>query len=76
MYDKKFLNDLAERAIKTFAQTFVAIVGADSAGIFTIAVVDNLKVSLGAAILSVLSSIASSKVGDPTSPSLINNKKK
>jgi hypothetical protein len=70
MYNKKFLAAVSERALKTFAQTFIALVGADSAGIFTVAVVDNLKVSLAAAILSVLSSLASSKVGDPT-PSLI-----
>ena len=70
MYNKKFLAAVAERAIKTFAQTFLALVGSDMAGLFTIAAVDNLKVSLAAAILSVLSSIASSKVGD-TTPSLI-----
>lgn len=70
MYNKKFLMAVSERALKTFAQTFIALVGADSAGIFTVAVVDNLKVSLAAAILSVLSSFASSKVGD-TTPSLI-----
>ena len=70
MYNKKLLNDLAERAIKTFAQTFLALVGSDMAGIFTIATVDTLKVSLGAAILSVLSSIASTHVGDPESASI------
>ena len=69
MYNKKFLNDLAERAIKTFAQTFLALVGSDMAGIFTIATVDTLKVSLGAALLSVLSSIASTQVGDSNSAS-------
>ena len=75
MYNKKFLEDLAERAVKTFAQTFIALVGADVSGMFTIAVVDNLKVSIGAAILSALSSIASSKVGDPESPSLLTKTK-
>jgi hypothetical protein len=70
MYNKKFLAAVAERAIKTFAQTFIALVGADTAGLFSIAAVDNLKVSLAAAILSVLSSLASSQVGD-TTPSLI-----
>ena len=70
MYNKKFIEDLAERAIKTFAQTFLALVGSDMAGIFTIATVDTLKVSLGAAILSVLSSIASTHVGDPESASI------
>lgn len=73
MYNKKFLNDLAERAIKTFAQTFIALVGSDMAGIFTIATVDTLKVSLGAALLSVLSSIASTQVGDPNSASATKN---
>jgi hypothetical protein len=73
MYNKKFLNDLAERAIKTFAQTFLALVGSDMAGIFTIATVDTLKVSLGAALLSVLSSIASTQVGDSESASLTKN---
>jgi hypothetical protein len=70
MYNKKFLAAVSERAIKTFAQTFLALVGADMAGLFTMAVVDNLKVSLAAAILSVLSSIASTQVGD-SSPSLV-----
>lgn len=73
MYNKKFLEDLAERAIKTFAQTFLALVGSDMAGIFTIATVDTLKVSLGAALLSVLSSIASTQVGDPESASATKN---
>ena len=73
MYNKKFLNDIAERAIKTFAQTFLALVGSDMAGIFTIATVDTLKVSLGAALLSVLSSIASTQVGDSNSASLTKN---
>jgi len=73
MYNKKFLNDLAERAIKTFAQTFIALVGSDMAGIFTIATVDTLKVSLGAALLSVLSSIASTQVGDSNSASITKN---
>jgi hypothetical protein len=69
MYNKKFIEDLAERAIKTFAQTFLALVGSDMAGIFTIATVDTLKVSLGAALLSVLSSIASTQVGNSESAS-------
>ena len=75
MYNKTFWQDVAERAIKTFAQTFVALVGADTSGMFTITAVDNFKVSLGAAILSVLSSVASTQVGDPTSPSALKEKK-
>ena len=73
MYNKKFIEDIAERAIKTFAQTFLALVGSDMAGIFTIATVDTLKVSLGAALLSVLSSIASTQVGDSKSASITKN---
>lgn len=64
-----------ERAIKTFIQTFVALVG-DTA---TFGVIDaDWKQALAAAatttVLSFLTSLASSLTGDSESPSLIENK--
>jgi len=66
---KKFLAAIAERAIKTFAQTFVASVGANAMGVFTASAVDSLKVAASAAVLSVMTSIASASFG-PHGPSL------
>jgi hypothetical protein len=66
---KKFLSAVAERALKTFAETFVALAGANAMDIFTMSSVDALKASLSAAVLSVMASIASAKYG-PHGPSL------
>lgn len=62
---QKFLLAVAERALKTFAQTLIATMGVDAAG----ANVDSVKVAAYAALLSVLTSIASAKFG-PHGPSL------
>jgi hypothetical protein len=62
---KKFIAAVAERAIKTFAQTLVATLSVDVAGASLNAVV----VAGYAALLSVLTSIASAKFG-PHGPSL------
>lgn len=66
---RNFIDALGERAIKTFAQTFVATVGANAMGVFTASSIDALKVAASAAVLSVLSSIASAQFG-PHGPSL------
>ena len=66
---KKFLQAIAERAIKTFAQTFVATVGASAMGVFTASSVEALKVAASAAVLSAMTSIASASYG-PHGPSL------
>jgi hypothetical protein len=60
---KKFLAAIAERAIKTFAQTFVALVGANAMDVFTMSSVDALKASASAAIISVMTSVASAQFG-------------
>lgn len=65
---KKFLSAVAERAIKTFIQTFAAV--SASANLFNGASTKDLVgVAGSAALLSVLTSLASSKVG-PHGPSL------
>jgi hypothetical protein len=63
MYDSFFLTATFERAVKTFAQTLLATVGADAAGVLTATTVDAAKVAGGAALLSVLTSFASSATG-------------
>jgi hypothetical protein len=68
---KNFLKALAERALKTFAQTFVATVSADAMGVFQASSIDALKVSGSAAIISVMTSLASASFG-PHGPSLAN----
>ena len=66
---KKFVSAIAERAVKTFAETFVALAGANAMNIFTMSSIDALKASTSAAVLSVMASIASAKYG-PHGPSL------
>ena len=69
MYSTNFLVAAAERAIKTFAQTLLATVGADAAGVFTASTLDAVTVAAGAALISVLTSFASASTGR-TGPSL------
>jgi hypothetical protein len=75
MFTKQFWIDASERALKTFAQTFLAMIA-------SVTVFDALKadwqtllgVSLGAAVLSYLTSIVSAEIGDHGSASLVAKK--
>ena len=71
MFDKFFLMQLLERAIKTFAQTFVALAGASQMDWLNLDWQHLAATSLIAAGLSVLTSIASDKVGPIDSPSIV-----
>jgi hypothetical protein len=71
MWSSSFWKASAERAIKTFAQTLVALVGTDAADVLTISITDAVQASVVAAVLSVLTSLASSTRGNP-GPSLSN----
>ena len=71
MFDKFFLRQLAERAVKTFAQTFVALAGASQMDWLNLDWQHLAATSLIAAGLSVLTSIASDKVGPTDSPSMV-----
>jgi hypothetical protein len=63
-----FVKAIAERAIKTFLQTFVAIAG--TANLFDLGTTaDALGVAASAAVLSVLTSLASARFGS-NGPSL------
>lgn len=54
-----FLKDLAERAAKTAAQTAVTVLGADAVNILAVDWQTVLGLSAGAALVSVLTSVAS-----------------
>ena len=71
MFSTKFLSDLAERAISTAAQAFLAAIG--SAALFDAVNADWRylgSVTAGGAILSVAKSLVARGVGDPDSASL------
>jgi hypothetical protein len=73
MFDPKFLKDVAERAIATFAQTLVALVGTNAVDILSVGLTDSLKAAGVAAGLSVVKSVAAAKgpIGD-SSASVVN----
>jgi len=70
MFDKLFWVATAERALKTFAQALVALFIAGQT-ILTIDWQQALAVSVTAAVVSVLTSIASSRLGPFDGPSLV-----
>lgn len=70
MFETAFLKATAERALKTFFQTLVALLGTDSMGILNVDILAAAQVAASAALLSVLTSFASSGVGK-TGPSLV-----
>ena len=58
MFSSVLLKDSAERAVSTFCQTLVALVGTDGAGLLDVGLVDSLMASLAAAVLSIVKSYA------------------
>jgi hypothetical protein len=73
MFDPKFLKDAAERAISTFAQTLIALVGTNATDVVNVGLSDSLKAAAVAGVLSVVKSIAAAKgpIGDK-SASVVN----
>lgn len=61
MFTIEFWRYAGERAIKTVAQSAVAFLGTGSIGLFTIDWTSLASVSLGAGLLSVLTSVISKK---------------
>lgn len=59
MFTKEFWSYAGERAVKTFAQAAIAFMGAGAIGFFEIDWAALASVSLGAAFLSVLTSVVS-----------------
>lgn len=64
---KFFWADTIERAVKTFAQTLLALLGADAVNVFTINWGDRLSVAAFAVIASILTSVASAGSGNSAS---------
>lgn len=73
MFSTVLLKDSAERAVSTFCQTLVALVGTDGAGMLDVGLVDSLTASLAAAALSIVKSYAAIKgpIGG-ANPSVVN----
>ena len=69
MFEKKFLEATAERAVKTFVQTLLALLGTDAAGVLSVDILAAIQVAGASALLSVLTSFGSSGVGS-SGPSL------
>lgn len=61
MFTKEFWTYAGERAIKTVAQSALAFLGTGSVGLFTIDWFSLGSVSLGAGLLSILTSIVTVK---------------
>jgi len=61
MFNKAFWNFAGERAIKTFAQAGLAFLGGSTVGLFSADWVGFFSISLGSALLSVLTSIVTKK---------------
>lgn len=71
MFTKTFLKDTAERAIKTCAQSLVAVGLSGATGVLDVDWKNAVSVALLATLVSVLTSIGSGTVGDQ-SASFIN----
>lgn len=71
MLSRQFWADLAERAVKTFAQAALATLGLGSVDVLSTNWVGVLSVGAGAALVSVLTSLASEQWGDKGTASVV-----
>lgn len=68
---RAFWRAAAERAIRTFAQAFLAMAGFTAFDVLQADWAALLGVSTGAAVLSLMTSIVASEIGDKGTPSLV-----
>lgn len=66
-----FVKDLVERAVKTFAQTALTVLGANQLDVLSVDWQTVLGLGGGAAFVSVLTSLASLKFGDTGTASAV-----
>ena len=71
MWGRSFWVDVAERAVRTFAQALIPILAADGADLLHLDWPTSLGGAGTAAALSVLTSIASAGIGDAGTASLV-----
>lgn len=71
-FDMTWFTDAAERALATFAQAFLAVVGGDLLNVWSFDWKAGLGVGLGGAVLSLLKSTVARFKGDENSASLAN----
>lgn len=71
MFTKLWFKRVAERAAFTFAQVAGALIGADQAEWLSLDWLTIGKLAGVAALLSVLTSVGKSQVGNPENPSLV-----
>ena len=74
MFTLQFLKDMLERAIKTFAQTLLALITVvvmSGGGLHDVNWVSALSIGLLATLASILTSLASSTVRSSDSASLV-----
>jgi len=71
LFSKVFLLDSVERAVKTFAQVLLALFTTGQLNILTVNWGDALALAGTAVVVSLLTSIVSSRVGDKSSASLV-----
>ena len=71
MFGSYFWKATAERAVKSFAQSLLAILSASSLGLLDVAWLTCLSTAGMATVLSLLTSVASSQVGSAGDPSAV-----
>lgn len=71
MFTKSFWKQAGERAVKSAAQALIGLVPLDQFNVLHADPLLAFGVAAGAAVLSVLTSIVTSAVGEPDSPSAV-----
>ena len=71
MRTKSFWIDAAERTIRTIAQSLLALMGTDALGIVGLDWMQMFSVAIGAGLMSLLTSIVASGVGDKGTAELV-----
>ena len=71
MFTLQFWTLSAERSVKTFAQALAAVLLTGGAGLLTADWTTALSTAGMAAVISILTSVASLRIGPPDSPSVV-----
>jgi hypothetical protein len=74
MRTKAFWTDAGERTIRTVAQSLLALMGTDALGIVGLDWMQMLSVALGAGLMSLLTAIVATGIGDKGTAQLLKEK--